>query len=178
MMNIYFMIAILLANVIGIAIVYQFIKKLEKKEKLIFVAISVAVMYILISIVYWFSGFGIDETIHEASKNFVLYLFVPVNVILFIPYFASQYMKLKLRQIKIEKFINKLSVLVILLILVLVVEYFYFKNIQENIKVMNDTQNVIENNQVEMQNEVISNEIENQNEMIINEIISNEIQGE
>ena len=59
-MNIYLMIAILLANILGITIVYQFVKKLEKKEKLIFIAISVALMYILISIIYWFSGFGID----------------------------------------------------------------------------------------------------------------------
>ena len=51
-MNIYLMIAILLANILGITIVYQFVKKLEKKEKLIFIAISVALMYILISIIY------------------------------------------------------------------------------------------------------------------------------
>ena len=171
-MNIYLMIAILLANIIAIAIVYQFIKKLEKKEKLIFIAISVALMYILISIVYWFSGFGIDEKVHETSKSFVVYLFVPVNVILFIPYFASQYMKLKLKQIKIEKFANKLSTLLVLLIVVLVAEYFYFRNIQENIKTMNDTQNVIQNTQIETQNEIISNEIENQN-IIQNEIITN-----
>ena len=171
-MNIYLMIAILLANIIAIAIVYQFIKKLEKKEKLIFIAISVALMYILISIVYWFSGFGIDEKVHETSKSFVVYLFVPVNVILFIPYFASQYMKLKLKQIKIEKFANKLSTLLVLLIVVLVAEYFYFRNIQENIKTMNDTQNVTQNTQIETQNEIISNEIENQN-IIQNEIITN-----
>lgn len=171
-MNIYLMIAILLANIIAIAIVYQFIKKLEKKEKLIFIAISVALMYILISIVYWFSGFGIDEKVHETSKSFVVYLFVPVNVILFIPYFASQYMKLKLKQIKIEKFANKLSTLLVLLIVVLVAEYFYFRNIQENIKTMNDTQNVTQNTQVETQNEITSNEIENQN-IIQNEIITN-----
>lgn len=171
-MNIYLMIAILLANIIAIAIVYQFIKKIEKKEKLIFIAVSVALMYILISIVYWFSGFGIDEKVHETSKSFVVYLFVPVNVILFIPYFASQYMKLKLKQIKIEKFANKLSTLLVLLIVVLVAEYFYFRNIQENIKTMNDTQNVTQNTQIETQNEIISNEIENQN-IIQNEIITN-----
>lgn len=171
-MNIYLMIAILLANIIAIAIVYQFIKKLDNKEKLIFIAISVALMYILISIIYWFSGFGIDETVHEASKNFILYLFVPVNVILFIPYFASQYMKLKLKQIKIEKFANKLLILIVLLILVLLAEQFYFRNIQKNIKTINDTQNVNQNTQVETKNEIISNEIENQN-IIQNEIIMN-----
>ena len=183
MMNIYFMIIILLANVIGIAIVYQFIKKLENKEKLVFIAISVALMYNLISIVYWFSGFGMDKNVHEASKNFVLYLFVPVNVILFIPYFASQYMKLRSNKIKLEKFINKLSTIVVLLIVVLVIEYFYFRNIQENINEMKYTQNVTQNTQVEIQNEIINNEIENQNiignQIIVNEqILSNEIQGE
>lgn len=179
MMNTYFTIAILLANVIAIAIVYQFIKRLEKKEKLIFIAISVALMYILISIAYWFSGFGIDETVHEASKNFVLYLFVPVNLILFIPYFASQYMKLKTGNLKIEKFINKFSTIVALLIVVLVVEYFYFRNIQENINQMKDVQNITQNTQVETQNEITNNEIENQNiignEIIGNEVVNNEI---
>lgn len=183
-MNIYLMIAILLANILGITIVYQFVRKLEKKEKLIFIAISVALMYILISIIYWFSGFGIDEKVHEASKSFVLYLFVPVNVILFIPYFASQYMKLKLKQIKIEKFANKLSILVVLLIVVLVIEYFYFRNIQENINNMQD--NIITNTikETESQNEtskemIITNEINNElisNEMLVQNIeITNQI---
>ena len=174
MMNIYIMIAVLLANIIAIAIVYQFIKKLDKKQKIVFIAISVALMYILISIAYWFSGFGVDETIHEASKSFVLYLFVPVNVILFVPYFASQYMKLKSRKIKIEKFANKLSILIVLLIVVLIMEYFYFRNIQENIKTIQDKQNQINNTQIEMQNEIINNEIENQN-IMKNQIIINEI---
>ena len=183
-MNIYLMIAILLANILGITIVYQFVKKLEKKEKLIFIAISVALMYILISIIYWFSGFGIDEKVHEASKSFVLYLFVPVNVILFIPYFASQYMKLKLKQIKIEKFANKLSILVVLLIVVLVIEYFYFRNIQENIN--NMQYNIITNTikETESKNEtskemIITNEINNElisNEMLVQNIeITNQI---
>lgn len=177
-MNIYLMIAILLANILGITIVYQFVRKLEKKEKLIFIAISVALMYILISIIYWFSGFGIDEKVHEASKSFVLYLFVPVNVILFIPYFASQYMKLKLKQIKIEKFANKLSILVVLLIVVLVIEYFYFRNIQENINNMQD--NIITNTikETESKNEtskemIITNQINNElisNEMLVQNI--------
>lgn len=176
-MNIYLMIASLLANVIAITIVYQFIKKLEKKQKIIFIASGVAVMYILISIVYWFSGFKIDENVHEASKSFVLYLFVPVNVILFIPYLASQYMKLRQKKLKIEKFVSKLSAVIVLLIIVLVFEYFYFRNIQENIKNMDNTQNKITNTEVQINNEVIENEVTT-NE-IINEIIGdNEIEYE
>lgn len=177
-MNIFLIIAMILANITAVAIVYQFIKKLEQKEKIIFIAIGIAFMYVLISIVYWFSGFGIDKTIHEASKNFVLYLFVPVNVILFIPYFASQYMKLKVNQIKIAKFVNKLSTMAILLILVLVVEYFYFRNIQENINNMQNS--IVEETQIqnEINKNIINNEIESnefKNETNKNNVISNEV---
>lgn len=165
-MNIYLIMAILLANIISILTVYQFIKKLEKKQILIFIAVSVAFMYILISMVYWISGFGIDETVHEASKNFVLYLFVPVNVILFVPYFAFQYMKVKQKQMKVELFAKKVSILFILLCMILVIEYFYFHRIQTNIKTIHENksqveeQNTIEN-QEEINNEVQNNQIQN-----------------
>ena len=178
MMNIYFMIAILLANIISIAIVYQFIKKLDKKQKVIFIGISVATMYVLISFVYWISGFGVDKIIHEASKDFITFLFVPINVILIIPFFAFQYMKFKNKQIKIEKLIKVTITLVVLLIMVLVIEYFYFCNIQTNIKYMNDNKN-----KQEVQN-VLENETHNKisvnetivNEFVVNETINNEIQ--
>lgn len=133
MTNIYLMIATILTNVISIAVVYQFIKGLDKKQIIIFIAISVALMYVLVSIVYWFSGFGVNEEIHEASKNFVLYLFVPVNIILFVPYFASKYMKLRKNEIKRSDFAKKVEILAVLLIVVLVAEFFYFRNIQKNI---------------------------------------------
>lgn len=179
-MDIYLMIGILAANLIAIAIVYQFIKRLEKKQKLLFIAISVAMMYILISVVYWFSGLGVDEKVHEASKNFVLYLFVPVNVILFVPFFASQYMKLRLKKVSPEKFVNRLSVLVVLLAVVLVGEYFYFRNIQDNIKSMDEMKGEVTNSMEDhnvIQNEVVSNSVENQN-VLQNELVSNVIESQ
>lgn len=181
-MDLYLLIAIVLVNSIAIGIVYQFIKKLENKQKLIIIAISIALMYILVSITYWISGFGIAGHIHEQTKNFIIYMFVPVNVILFIPYLASQYMKLKSKKIKIEKFLNKVATLIVLLIVVLVVEYFYFCNVQENIIEMEKTieQNKETNNE-ELKQNIMLNETLNtikQNEIVneeINEIINEEI---
>mgnify|MGYP004602471507 CR=1 FL=1 len=168
-MDIYLTIAIIIANIIAISITYQFIKKMSKKEIVLFLAISVAVMYILVSITYWISGFGIDSTVHEAMKNFVTYLFVPINVILFIPYFASQYRKFKNKKIKVQELSRKLSALVILLIVILVIEYFYFVNVQKNIKNMeqNQTNTIVQNEQ--------TTEINN-NEGIINVVNANEVQ--
>lgn len=164
MENIYLTIAIAVANIIAIAITYQIIKKMPKRNKIIFLAISVAIMYILVSIVYWISGFGIDAKIHSALKNFVTYLFVPINVVLFVPYFALQYKKFIHKQLKVEQFSKKLSILVTILIVVLVVEYFYFVNIQKNVK------NIQENAQQTQSNEIQSNEVQN------NEIKNNEEQ--
>ena len=94
-MNLYLLIAIIIVNGIALGMVYQIIKKLPKKEKLVFMAVSVAITYMLVSLVYLLSGFGINESIHEATKNFITFLFVPINIILFIPYIAMQYKKFK-----------------------------------------------------------------------------------
>ena len=144
-MNMFLTIAIALANIISIVTVYQFIKRLDKKEIVIFIALSVGIMYILISTIYWISGFGVDEKIHEASKNFVLYIFVPVNVLLFVPYIASRYMKLKENEIKRSDFAKTIEIAVVLLIVVLILEFFYFRNIQTNIVSIKEKTNTITN---------------------------------
>ena len=167
MLNIYLTIAIVLTNLIAISIVYQFIKKLDKKQILLFVGISVGIMYILVSLVYWLSGFGVEKELHEASKNFIVYLFVPVNVIITIPYFADKYMKLKTNQIKRDKFANKLTILFVVLIITLIIEFIVFKNIQNNIKDI--LVNTVNEN---LKNEIVDNE--QHEEKLKNSIVENE----
>lgn len=171
------MLAIILANVVAISLVYQFIKKLPKREIIVFLAISVGLMYVLISIVYWISGLGVENSIHEASKNFVTYLFVPVNVILFIPYIAVQYHKVKQNKIKKEQLQKKAIILGILLILVLILEYFYFGSIQNNIAKMNKEKEAQYQKETVTQNQETNTLYENkiQKPEMENEIITNEI---
>jgi len=148
MQNIYFLLAILIANAIAIGLIYQFIKKLPKKEILIFMAVTIAAVYILVALVYWVSGFSIDSDVHEAAKTTITYIFVPVNAIIVIPYIAHQYMKKYKKEINKEAFIKKVIVAAVVLIVVLIGEYFYFKNIQENIKEIADNtqENVLNTN--------------------------------
>lgn len=195
-MDLYLTIAMILANVIALGIVYQFIKKLPRKEIIIFMAISVALVYVTISITYWISGFGVEEKVHEVAKNFVTYLFVPVNVILFIPYIASQYRKIRLNQIEADELKRKSGIIALLFIVVIVVEYFYFCNIQKNINNIKDEANTTVQEDNIMKNETrenkvapnlatneIQNEISNQisNETIIkreNTVTINEIENQ
>lgn len=147
-MNLYLMIAIIIINAIAIGIEYQLIKKLEKKQKLIIIASSVALMYMLVSLIYWISGFGINKEIHEQTKSFIIYLFVPVNMLIFVPYLTIQYKKVRAKEISTEKFSKKIVWVVIVLIIVVVVEYFYFRNVQNNIQTIG---NNVENNTIQNQ---------------------------
>lgn len=136
-MNTYLMIGTVLANAISVFTVYKLIKGLGKRKSLLYIAISIAIMYIILSIVYWLSGIGMNKDIHEASKNFVIYLFVPINMFLTVPYLAAQYMKLLVNEIKREKFAKKVEIVAIIFAVVLVIEFFYFRSIQSNIAEIN-----------------------------------------
>ena len=132
-MNIFIMLAIVIANVIAVLLIYQFIKKLTKMDKIIFIAGSFAIAYILVSIIYWISGFGIDSRINDGAKDFITYIFVPVNVIILAPFVATKYNKWKTKEIEKEEFIKRLILIGIIAIIILIIECFYFRNIKQNI---------------------------------------------
>lgn len=178
MMNIYLILAILATNIIAILAIYHFIKGLDKMKRIVFMAIAIATMYILILAIYGISGIGIDEKVHEATKDFVVYMFVPVNLILFVPYFASQYIKFTERKLKRTKFAEKIFKLIVLLIIVLIFEGIYFSQIQKNITLMNtqseqnnktnEIQQVLDTNIVN--NQITANEVESSNTIKANNI--------
>ena len=161
-MNFVLMLAILGANIIAILLVYQFVKKIGKKESIIFIAISVAAIYIAVSIAYWISGFGIDDNINEAAKNSLVYLFVPVNVILLIPFIASKYAKFKEKKASKRDFVARLIKVAMVGVILLVLECIYFKSIKLNIEKYGILlQNSVEQNYKEEINNNQTNTIEN-----------------
>lgn len=132
-MNILILGAIFLINAIAIIVVYQFIKKLQSKEKLIFIAVSLAIHYMLITVVYWLSSLGKDQAIVDVASQFITYMFVPVNAILTIPFVAKAYYKFKKEKLPKKKFINRCILMIVFTIIILIVEYFYFQSIQNGI---------------------------------------------
>lgn len=193
-MDIFLIIAMIVTNIVAIVIVYQILKKQPKKEILIFIASGVAVIYIAISLIYWLSGFGIEKNIHESSKNFITFMFVPINIILFMPYLAIQYKKIrqnkKIEKYDIENLSKKVTIVILIFIAISIGEFFYFKNIQNNIKDfsemaqnnvtntetnnINNTANQIEDNSL---NEITNNVNEITNDVVNNStnVLSNEI---
>lgn len=156
-MNIFITLAILFANAIAITLVYQFVKELPKMEKIIFIGVSFAIMYVLVSISYWISGFGIEKNINEGLKNFITYIFVPVNVIILIPFIARKYYKWRQNEIDKESLIKRIIIVSIIGVLILTVETIYIKQIKKNIEAMKPTISLDD----EPQNEIPSKPMEN-----------------
>lgn len=128
-------ICILLLNLVAILLTYHFLgKDMDKKSKGIFIIIGIAAIYLLVTFVYWIGTKNIDlGNAKETCKNLVTFTFVPVNAIIIMPFLASSYRKLKNGDLKIEPFRNRCILLGIILVIALIIEFFYFKNIQNGI---------------------------------------------
>ena len=139
-MEIFILLGITFANAVALLLVYQFVKRLTKMDKIIFLAACFAISYVLVSITYWISGFGISDEVNEAAKTFITYVFVPVNIILLAPFVATKYSKWRANEIEKEKLIKRLIIITIIGIVILTCECFYFKNIKQNIMNIQEAQ--------------------------------------
>ena len=140
---------ILILNIVSMVLIYYCLGDLEKKEKLIFIAAGIAIMYIITTIVYWISTIGIEiNEVSETGKNLIVFLFVPVNSLIILPLLAKSYTKLKFGSLDKKIFFKRGIALSVLLIIAIVFECVYFKNIQEEVV------NIIKQNmQIEQRNE-------------------------
>lgn len=168
---------ILVLNIVAIALTYYCLSDIEKKEKIIFIAIGIAVIYVLTSFVYWISTKDVAiKAVSETGKNLITFLFVPINGIVVLPILAKSYVKYKIGNLKIEKFKNRGIVLAVILFILLAIECAYFKDIQNKVVTM-----IEENQKTQQENEIstpsITNIMENEqeDELQDNEILDNEI---
>lgn len=143
----------LILNVVTIALVYYCLSDSLKKEKVIFIAVGIAIIYILTSLVYWISTKDIKiKEVSETCKNLITFLFVPINAIITLPIVAKSYNKYKSGSLKQDKFRNRLIVIGGVLLIILIIECSYFKNIQNGIiKLIEENKNSSKNKSVVVQ---------------------------
>ena len=134
-MILFIYLCILVLNVLAVFLTYKFLgNESEKKEKWVFIIVGIAIMYMLVTLVYWMSTKNIDLGSAKATaQNLITFSFVPVNAILILPFLARSYRYFKLGNLKSENFRNRLILLAVVLIIILIIEFFYFKDIQNGI---------------------------------------------
>ncbi len=69
----------------------------------------------------------------ELGKNSIVFSFVPVNSIVVLPLMAKSYRKYKNGNLKLEKLRNRAIVLTVILLILLIIECSYFKDIQNSV---------------------------------------------
>ena len=155
---------ILILNIVSIVLMYYSLGDLGKKEKLIYIVVGTAVMYVLTSIVYWFSTRGIEVTeVSERGKDLITFLFVPINGIIMLPLLAKSYNKLKYGSLDKSVFLKRGIILAVILLIVLIIECMYFKNIQEQVvNMLNEQENSMQQESTNSVLNDIANEVTNQ----------------
>lgn len=183
MSNSFITLFILIANIVAVTLLYRsFDKGLEKNKKVFYTMLCFGAMYIIILIVYFLSSIGLSKDATENAKNMITFTFVPVNVIILLPIMIRAFYKKKNNKISIQQLNTRTISVLIVAVILLVGEFFYFRDIQKGIikiveekqnKQMNVTeQNTIDESNIE-DNNVESNNIEANN--VENNIIENNI---
>lgn len=135
MQNLFITLFIVIANVVAILLIYHsFSKKIEKTKKMLYTMISVGVIYIIVLIIYSLSSIGYESSIASVGRDFVTFSFVPINAIIILPFLIRSFNKSKEKEITNEQLNFRTIVIGIITLIILISEFFYFRNIQENAK--------------------------------------------
>ena len=132
--KLFILLFILVANIVSILLIYHSLdKNIEKTKRLLYTMIAMGVVYIIVLIVYFFSSIGIDKRIATQAKQTIVFTFVPVNSIIVIPFMLRSFNKRKDREITGEQLNKRAVVMFIIAVVIVVSEFFYFRNIEKGI---------------------------------------------
>ncbi len=162
---------IMVANIVAVALLYRsFDRGLDKNKKIFYTMICFGTMYIAVLIVYFLSSLGLSKDTTENAKNMITFTFVPVNVIILLPIIIRSFYKRKDKIISTQQLNTRTITILIVAVILLVGEFFYFRDIQKGIiKIVeqkrNEQSNTAEQNTIERneENKIENTDIENNN---------------
>ena len=162
---------ILLANIIAAVLIYHSIdRKIEKSKKILYIMVSMGIIYIFVLMIFSLSSIGIPKELAKYAKDMIIFTFVPVNSIIIVPFFLRTVNKGKTKELSIEKLNIRMSILAVIIILLFAGEYFYFRNTEKEIvDIVNEKQkNIIENNEKIESNNQLEQDLNTVDESINN----------
>lgn len=170
------LVCIIILNIIALALAYYCLSDLEKKDRIIFIAVCVAGIYMLTSFVYWISTKGVAvKAVSDLGKKLITFLFVPINTIAVVPLLAKSYNKYKTGFLAGDKFRNRCIVLAVFLLIILSIECVYFKNVQNTVITLIEKNQQSSSSKEELLNNMIENTVVNAEKNNIANVVSNDI---
>ena len=124
---------IVILNLVAITILYRSLGNIEIKNKIAITIIGILLMYIILYVIYNISSKGIESAVVQASRQMIIFAFLPINLICIATPILMQIRKLKEKDLTNEKFKKKIIIYFIIAIVILVIECIYIKDIQTGI---------------------------------------------
>ncbi len=125
---------IVILNLVAITILYRSLGNIEIKNKIAITIIGILLMYIILYVIYNISSKGIESAVVQASRQMIIFAFLPINLICIATPILMQIRKLKEKDLTNEKFKKKIIIYFIIAIVILVIECIYIKDIQTGIQ--------------------------------------------
>ena len=137
----------------------------------------ILIIYISVLVIYFFCSIGNDKDIATQAKQTIVFTFVPVNSIILIPYLLRSFNKRKNKEITGDQLNKRAVTMVIIAVVLIVSEFFYFRNIEKGIgriieqqEATNNTANIAVENQIS-NSEIVENTISNLENLITNDTV-------
>lgn len=105
----------------------------EGQKRIAYIIISTIIIAIITLITFNMSTSGIDyqnTKIEGSIRNMLVAIFTPINGLIVIPYLANMLSKISLEKITQKEFKTKAVIMTIILLIVLIFECGYLKDIQ------------------------------------------------
>ena len=115
-------IAIIILNIFSIIMLLKMLKGTELKIKIITCIALILFMFIISNIIYGIGNMGIIGEIANKSKNMILLVLMPINMMIIASPIALQINKAQSKEIEKEEFLKKIITLVLIDIAILIVE--------------------------------------------------------
>ncbi len=126
-----------ITSIIFILILISFtwytLDQMESVEKILYIAIGLVFSVIITTTLFNISSKNIDYPVAEmiiSIRKMVLFAFVPINAIAFMPFLGRQMSNLKFDQITQVEFAKRLIILLVVLVILGILEHKYLINMQ------------------------------------------------
>lgn len=133
-MDLFILICIGAINVMTLVGVYRSLKDVPARGKIAFLAVGFGGIYLLVSGLYYLStlGLNIQGSLGE-TQQFITFTFVPVNATISLVFLARNYSRLLAEQTTKEKFQKVCIRVLLILVVAMICEYFYFRSVNQSI---------------------------------------------
>ena len=145
-MNFLVIFLIFALNAGGIGLVYLMVKEKTQMQRIVYIAASFTIMYLISLIVYVIAGIGMEDVNKSYYRTNVVLLIAPVNMLATVPLLIKSYKEMKNKKISFNKFSNTVTLSIVVLLVLCVCEVFAIKLFLKN------------NNSEQKRNEVIIQE--------------------